>query len=255
MTASTELSPLEGRPSQGEERSAGESNQERRERERDVWRKAFLISLGLHVLLFLLWPATTRPPEDPFAAAGPRSEDDRAAEGMMRSIALRSAPPTETQTPVAPVVEVDLEVPEVEMEVEPEPEADDVPQPELTQPGVGATEGTDAADGGADAGVEGGTGAGDGGDSEEGLFRVVPPAPRGMIIPPTNSRLRGQEIRVWVFVNEGGRVVADSTRLEPPTSDRGFNEQIIREAARWVFQPARQGEKPVSAWFPYTIGL
>ncbi len=254
MTPSSEGPPYDVSADEGEVRPAAASNRERRARERDVWRKAFLISLGLHILLFLLWPATSRLPEDPFAAAGPRAEDDRAAEGMMRSIALRSAPPTEVQMPVAPVVEVEVELPEVELDVEPEPDVD-VPEPERTEPGVGVTEGADADDGGADAGVEGGTGAGDGGDAAEGLFRVVPPSPRGMIIPPTNSRLRGQEIRVWVFVNEGGRVVPDSTRLEPPTSDRGFNEQIIREAARWVFQPARQGEEPVAAWFPYTIGL
>jgi hypothetical protein len=76
-----------------------------------------------------------------------------------------------------------------------------------------------------------------------------------MIIPPTNKKLRGSAVEVWVFVNEGGRVVADSTRLNPPTSDRGFNRRLIEEAAEWVFTPAMKEGKPVAAWFPYTISM
>ena len=83
----------------------------------------------------------------------------------------------------------------------------------------------------------------------------IPPSPRGMIIPPTNRRLRGSSVEVWVFVNEVGRVVADSTRLNPPTSDRGFNRRLIEEAAEWVFNPAMKEGKPVAAWFPYTISM
>ena len=35
-------------------------------------------------------------------------------------------------------------------------------------------------------GLENGDGQGDGGNAEEGLFRLQPATPRGMIIPPTN---------------------------------------------------------------------
>ena len=84
---------------------------------------------------------------------------------------------------------------------------------------------------------------------------MVPPSPRGMIIPPTNDRLRGRQVEVWVFVDATGQVVADSTRLNPPTSDRGFNRRLIQEAAEWVFNPAMQGGQPVAAWFPYTISM
>jgi hypothetical protein len=76
-----------------------------------------------------------------------------------------------------------------------------------------------------------------------------------MIIPPTNRDLRGSEIEVWVFVNEQGRVVADSTQLRPPTRDRRFNEQLTREAAEWIFNPARENGVPVAAWFPYVIAM
>ena len=76
-----------------------------------------------------------------------------------------------------------------------------------------------------------------------------------MIIPPANKGLRGVEVQVWVFVNEHGRVVADSTRLDPPTRDRGFNRQLMREAAQWVFRPGTLDGKPVAAWFPYVISM
>jgi hypothetical protein len=56
-------------------------------------------------------------------------------------------------------------------------------------------------------------------------------------------------------VDEVGRVVADSTQLRPPTSDRGFNERILREAAEWIFAPARRGGEPVASWFPYRISM
>jgi len=106
-----------------------------------------------------------------------------------------------------------------------------------------------------DPGLPRGDGRGDGGTAEEGRFSVVPPSPRGMIIPPANRSLRGQQIEVWVFVNEQGRVVADSTQLRPPTSDGAFNARLVREAAQWVFEPAKRGGQAVGSWFPYTISM
>jgi hypothetical protein len=102
-------------------------------------------------------------------------------------------------------------------------------------------------------GIEGGQGRGDGGTADQGFFRVVPPSPRGIIYPPSNDKLRGKKVEVWVFVDASGRVVPDSTRLNPPTSDRGLNRQLIREAAEWVFIPAKRNNEPVASWFPYTI--
>jgi hypothetical protein len=76
-----------------------------------------------------------------------------------------------------------------------------------------------------------------------------------MIIPPANKNLKGTMVEVWVFVDERGRVVADSTRLNPPTKDRGFNERLIREASEWVFRPATQAGQAVASWFPYQISM
>ena len=104
-------------------------------------------------------------------------------------------------------------------------------------------------------GLEDGLGRGDAGTSDSGLFRLVPPTPRGMIIPPSNDGLRGREVEVWVFVDAQGRVVADSTQLRPPTSDGEFNSRLVREAAEWVFDPARKGGEPVPSWFPYRISM
>ena len=89
----------------------------------------------------------------------------------------------------------------------------------------------------------------------EGRFRLVPPTPRGMIIPPANDALRGTTVEVWVFVDEQGRGVPDSTRLNPPTKDRRFNQRLIREASEWVFRPAQQAGKAVASWFPYQISM
>jgi hypothetical protein len=227
------------------------SNRDRRARERKIWRSAFLLSAVFHLLLFLIGPSAGDP-ESPFAAAGPRERDDRAAEGAMRTVALSSAPADPAIPPVLPMPDVELPEPE-EVEIEPAPELE-VEEPDVPEPGVGATTGTDPEDTG-DPGIPGATGRGDAGTTEEGRFRVVPPSPRGMIIPPTNSRMRGSQIQVWVFVNEQGRVVADSTRLDPATSDRRFNRQLMEEAAQWVFEPARQDGTPVPAWFPYTISM
>jgi hypothetical protein len=231
---------------------AGVTIEERRRRERKFWAFGGMASILLHLLLLLLG-SSGGGPEDPFSAAGPREQDDRAAEGAMRAVAFSSAPPA-TAVPIpVPVAEV--------VEPEPDPEPDPQPvrepvveEPVVTPPGQGTTTGTDPAQSSA-AGVAGATGRGDGGTSDEGRFRLVPPTPRGLIIPPSNRGLRGQQVQVWVFVNEQGRVVADSTRLEPPTRDNRFNEQIRAEAAQWIFQPARQDGRPVASWFPYTISL
>ena len=76
-----------------------------------------------------------------------------------------------------------------------------------------------------------------------------------MIIPPANKSLKNQEVQIWVFVNETGGVVSDSTQLKPPTSDRQFNDRLIREASEWIFEPAKKGGKAVSSWFSYKISM
>jgi hypothetical protein len=225
---------------------------DRRKREGEVWRQALLISVALHVLVFLLWPWGGGGPESPFAAAGPREADDLAAEGIMQAVSFRSAPPDAVQPPAVPVLTLDVPEP---LEIEPDalPEVD-LAAPELPEPGQGSTDGSDPDDDRA-SGLPGAAGAGDGGTTDEGRFRFTPATPRGMIIPPTHQALRGRQVEIWVFVDDAGRVVPDSTRLDPPTSDRGLNQQLVREASQWVFEPAREGGTPIAAWWSFRVGM
>jgi len=217
----------------------------RRRREDTRWRRSLLVSLGVHLVIFLFLLAGRPPiPPSPFAAAGPRAQDDRAAAGGMQVVTVQAPPQREIVRPPPPLLTPSLEVVEVVnfdevpiLEVQEAQIAGELPIPELGP------------------GVDDGDGEGDGGTTDRGLFQLVPPAPRGMIIPPTNRSLRGREVEVWVFVDERGRVVADSTRLDPPTRDGGFNRRLIREAAEWVFTPARRGTQRVAAWFPYRISM
>lgn len=215
------------------------SARDRRKREGRVWRQGLAASVLLHLLIFLGWQGNVIP-QSPFAAAGPRAGDNRAAAGGMQAINM----PTPVTRPIIPPprpieVAVEVEMVEFEQEVELDPSSVLGEQP-------GLDEGP---------GLENGTGEGDGGNAEEGFYQLQPASPRGMIIPPTNGDLRGVEVQVWVFVDTRGRVVADSTRLDPPTRDRGFNRRLIREASEWVFRPAVQGGQPVASWFPYRITM
>ncbi len=223
---------------------------ELRARARRIWRVAFLLSLGVHLLIFLIFGGDLAPPS-PFAAAGPRAGDDRAAAagGGMQAVNLRVVEPQPVPRAPAPIP-----APEVVVE-EPEP----IPEPEVSTVEVAELPGTGGKEQGVgtETGIEGGTGRGDGGTEDEGRFRVVPPSPRGLILPPGDrpGKVRGKEVTVWVFVTEAGVVVADSTRLLPPTGDSKFDERLRRQAAQWVFQPARRDGAAVAEWFRYIITL
>lgn len=215
------------------------SAEDRRRRERTTWRTGLIVSVVFHLLLLVGWRGSVLP-ESPFAAAGPDAGDNRAAAGGLQAINVRT-PPTRPIVPPPVPIEVAVEVEPVDFEdevvMDPSSVLGDAPGP-LQAPGT--------ADG---------SGAGDGGDADEGRRSLQPATPRGMIIPPTNRDLRGTEVQVWVFVDERGRVVADSTRLDPPTRDRGFNRRLIQEASQWVFRPAVQEGEPVASWFPYRISM
>lgn len=214
---------------------------ERRDHLKQVRNRGILASVFVHALvLVILGLSWTSIPESPFAAAGPRAGDDQAAAGGMQSVNLTPPRPRVIQPPPVPLATLD-DIEPVELDFEPEITPGDM---------IGSAPGELAGPGLAD-----GTGQGDGGTAEEGLFRLVPPTPRGMIMPPTNRALRGKTVEVWVFVNEQGRVVADSTRLNPPTDDRSFNRRLIAEASEWIFRPATQGGKPIASWFPYSISM
>ncbi len=215
------------------------SNRERRRRDGKRWRAAMGLSLGIHLVLFLFWRVPV-PAASPFAAAGPRAGDDRSASGSMQALRLATAPPRPIVPPRVPVP-VPLEIEPLELE---DPAEVDFSSLLGERPGEGE-----------DSGPGEGEGRGSGGTAAEGMSRTVPPSPRSMILPPSNRSLRDGEVEVWVYVLETGRVAADSVRLMPPTSDRDFNRRLIREAARWVFEPARRGGAPVAAWFRYVISM
>jgi hypothetical protein len=212
---------------------------ERRLRDRSVWRNGLIVSVLFHLLVFLAWRGSVLP-DSPMAAAGPAAGDNRAAAGSMQALNVRTPPSVPLVPPPIPLpTEVAIEPVEFvqEVRIDPASVAGDAPG-QLEAPGLGL-----------------GTGLGDGGDSDEGLYRLQPPVPRGMIIPPDNDRLRGTEVQVWVFVDEAGRVVSDSTRLDPSTRDGDFNRRLIREASEWTFRPAEQDGEAVASWFPYRIRM
>jgi hypothetical protein len=222
-----------------------------------IYRVALVASVLFHVAV--VWWFRYQPviPDSPFAAAGPRAGDDRAAPGGgMQAVNLQVTPPQPEPQQVVPEIPVPTPEPAPQVEVRVEQ-----PQPQVLATVASNIQGVASADAGkgtdAGAGVEGGTGRGDGGTAEEGLFRVVPPSPRGLILPPSDrpGRVRGKEVDVWVFVTSVGRVLADSTRLAPPTGDRKFDERLRKQAAEWVFEPARKDGRPISEWFRYTIVL
>lgn len=215
-----------------------------------AWRWGLAASVVLHVLVFVLFAGQRLPPS-PFAAAGERRGDDRAAlGGGMQSVEL--ATPTAAR-PVPPEPEP---VPDPEAEEEPEPEPEEEPAEEVPAialamaSSVGGNRGPDVGPG-----LEEGEGLGDGGTEAEGRFRVVPPRPRGLILPPGDrpDDVRGKEVEVWVYVAASGEVVADSTRLNPPTGDRKFDRKLREHAAGWVFEAARRDGRAVAEWFRYTI--
>jgi hypothetical protein len=212
-------------------------------------RVGLLLSLIVHALLFLSFRSDVSLPESPYAAAGERMADARAAPGGgIEAVQLR--PPSPQVVP-----------PEPEPVPDPEPEEEEVPEPEVVLEEVpvvalvdagllvgspGPTEGP---------GLEDGQGQGDGGTEAEGRFRVVPPRPRGLTLPPSDrpGEVRGKEIEVWVYVSAAGQVVPDSTRLHPSTGDRRFDRRLLDHAAGWVFEAARRDGRAVAEWFRYTL--
>jgi len=219
-------------------------------RYRRISRRALLASVLFHLLLFVIFGGERRPPS-PFAAAGPRAGDDQAAAagGGMQAVAL-VLPPERVPIPRPPTP---IATPDIAIEVE------DVTKQEIPPIDLADAPGLGGKDQGPESGpgLEGGTGRGDGGTAATGRFRVIPPSPRGLILPPSDrpSNVKGKEIAIWVFVSETGRVIPDSTRLQPSTGNASFDERLRRQAAQWIFEPARRGGRPVAEWFQYVISL
>lgn len=213
---------------------------DRRRHDRTVWRTALLLSVLFHLLLVVAWRGRPVIPVSPFGAAGPRNGDNRAAAGSMRAMNISTPQPRPIVPPPVPI-QVSIDVKPVEVT----PLAQINPATVIgSAPGNGVGPGT-----------ANGTGKGNGGTGDSGYSRLQPPTPRGMIIPPSDKSLRGTKVQVWVFVNAQGRVVPDSTRLNPPTKSKDFNRRLIQEASQWVFRPATRAGKAVASWFPYTISM
>ncbi len=214
-----------------------------------------LASAGVHLGLFLLFRAGLIEPPSPFSAAGPRAGDPNAAAGGgMQAVAVRISLPEAPQPIPRPPVPLPMPAEELVEPEEVEPAVVEQPDGQIGPVTLEVSGGSGTAP---TPGVTGGTGAGDGGTAAEGLFRVVPPSPRGLIMPPSNppKKVRGREVDVWVFVTDRGRVVDDSTRVLPSTGDRGFDSKLRERAAQWVFEPAKKGGRAVAEWFRYTIIL
>ena len=202
----------------------------RRRKDRRIWRNALLASLIFHVVVFLA--SGRRPiPTLPDVAAGPNA-DLRAARGGMEAMSIRIPPPRPLTPPALPVpANIEVEEPDLDTELDFDLAA------LLGDPGLPGPPGLE----------------GDGeGTGTEGQAPYTEPKPRGMIFPPSKKKFATD---VWVFVDESGRVVADSTRLDPPTKDRKLNRKLIEEAAQWRFYPATRDGKPVAAWLSYTLGF
>ena len=209
----------------------------RRRRERWVWQCALVGSVLVH-LLVLLFGGGRSIPLSPGIAAGPDEGGDRAAAGGLQVMNMVMPPPRPIERPFIPIP-VAIEIEPVEFDMDQAFDESALPG-ELPGPG--------------EAGTDTGDGAGNGGTDGEGSGHNPMPVPR-MIIPvvETPRGLRDFDLTVWVFVNELGDVVADSTWLQPPSPDRRYNERLISEAAEWTFRPAIRGGVPVAAWFSWVV--
>ncbi|MEX2571742.1 MAG: hypothetical protein WD737_10630 [Gemmatimonadota bacterium] len=236
-----------------------------RAREDERWRRARSIGIIgtviVHFIILILFRGANLPPVSDTSAAGPNAGDVRAAEaggsGLTMVEVRPEQPPTpeeEIPEPVVVPVPTDVVVEPEEVEVA---TPDPGPAPEPSLPGTGGP-GTGGAEGPTTGpGTATGSGEGGGGTGEEGASRIIPPTLRGLFIPPSGrpNSARGQEITVWVFVQESGRVDPNTIRLEPPTSDSRYNQRLIQSVAEWVFDPATQGGEPVPVWYPFEIIL
>lgn len=215
---------------------SGSNVRDRRRREGKIWRSALLASLLFHFLVFLVGGRRSIPTLTG-AAAGPNEGDLRAARGGVRTMRI-SVPPPRPLTPPAIPLPTDIEVEPVDLDAEVDFDLAAL----LGDPGPPGPPGPE------------GEGEGDGGTGDKGRMNTEP-KPRGLIPPPMDKRLRNVTVTVWVFINESGRVVADSTRLDPPTKSGKLNRKLIDEAAEWRFIPGTRDGRPVAAWTRYTIGM
>ncbi|HUF51726.1 MAG TPA: energy transducer TonB [Longimicrobiales bacterium] len=216
-----------------------------------IWRWSIVASVIFHLLLFLLFRSDVLIPETHESAAGDNAGDPRAAAGggmEAISFTLEVPPPVPApiEKPPEPVPVPDAERPQVEPVEETRQPAPTTGQTRPAGPGTGQQVGP---------GTDTGTGRGAAGTGDTGESRVTAPSPRGLILAPSDrpSRVRGKSVTVYVFVTQQGRVVADSTRLNPGSGDAKFDTRLKQQAADWRYRPATRGGTPIAAWFQYTM--
>jgi outer membrane biosynthesis protein TonB len=226
-----------------------------------IWRWSLVASVGFHLLMLILFRTEIFLPVIETSAAGPDAGDTRAAAGGgMEAIAMQIQQPPPAPQP-EPVVVPPVPTPTPTITPIPDPPVDTVrpvtPPSQTTGTGTGQTQqqaggGTGSAAG---PGTATGTGRGGGGDSETGAGRIIAPSPRGLILPPSDRprSVRGKSITVYVFVNERGTVVSDSTRLDPSSGDGGFDRRLKQQASEWRFRAGSRGGSPIATWVQYVL--
>ena len=211
----------------------------RQSQDKLTWRKGFVYSVLLHLIVIIGWNGDVIP-QTMLTASGSRSSSGSAVTGSLQVIILRTLPSLGIIQPPRPV-EVEIGMQPVEWKDQFEQELGKgfkAVSPFALEP-AGDTN----------------TGAGDEGNAERGVDRLRPASPIRLTLPLAVSDLRGTQLKVRVFVDEKGRVVPDSTRLDPPSQNRLYEQLLIGEATEWTFRPGSFRGRPVSSWFFYTLKM
>ena len=207
---------------------------DRHRRERKIWRNGIAMSVAVHVLVFFIWKITAIP-VSPYMTSGPAQSDRAIDESSLRALSIWVAP----SLPIAPSpipIPSQIDVQEVKLaqiiDRDPVSVLGEWPSPDKLP---GLSDGL--------------------GMPHQGVSGWMPATPRDIIIPSNKRDLSGREIQVWVFIDESGGVISDSTYISPATEDTDFSRRLIRQAAEWLFRPATRDGNPVVSWFTYRISI
>ena len=207
---------------------------DRHRRERKIWRNGIAMSVAVHFLVFFIWKITAIP-VSPYMTSGPEQSDRTIDKSSLRALSIWVAP----NLPIAPSpipIPSQIDVQEVKL-------AQIIDRDPVSV--LGEWPGPDKLPGLSD-GL---------GMPHHGVSGWMPATPRDIIIPNNKRDLSGREIQVWVFIDESGGVIPDSTYISPATEDIDFNRRLIRQAAEWLFRPATRDGNPVVSWFTYRISI
>ena len=207
---------------------------DRHRRERRIWRNGIAMSVAVHFLVFFIWKITAVP-VSPYMASGPAQSARTIDASSLRALSIWVPP----NLPIAPSPipipsQIDIQEVELAQIIERGPVSVLGEWPSLDKL-LGLSDGL--------------------GMPHQGASGWMPATPRDIIIPSNKRDLRGTEIQVWVFIDESGGVIPDSTYIDPVTEDTDFNRRLIRQAAEWLFRPGTRDGKPVASWFTYRISI